>query len=143
MTTQSRLQTTATHKVLRIKHKGKITHFHQLLVWQVSKELVLHVYSCSSQFPKEETFGLTSQIKRASISILSNIAEGFGRISPKEKVHFYSIARGSLDEVECQLIIAHELDMLSDFYRAECSELCSDIRNMLNSLIKKIQTLHT
>jgi len=87
----------------------KITNFKQLNSWQQSHFLVLTIYKISSTFPKQEQFGLTNQIRRAAVSITSNIAEGFGRIGKKEKQHFFQIALGSLNEVESQLEIAKDL----------------------------------
>lgn len=77
----------------------KITNFSDLEVWRKGHELVLTTYKLTNLFPKEETFGLTTQLRRACISITSNIAEGFSRFSYKEKVQFYSISHGSITEV--------------------------------------------
>ena len=128
------------HKALRITHNGKVQHFSQLEVWQLAKELTVYVYSYTKGFPKEERFGLISQLRRSSISIISNIAEGFGRYSQKEKSYFYSIARGSVDEVECQLIIAYELKFLNQSNYLVARNLCKRVTKMLNSLIKTINT---
>ena len=83
--------------------------FEQLLVWQNSRELTRMVYKLTAVFPKEERFGLSDQLRRAAVSIASNIAEGSGRFSLKEKIHFCEIAYGSLMEVNCQLILAIDL----------------------------------
>jgi len=80
--------------------------FRDLLVWQEAYKLTIDVYRLTKLFPIDEQFGLTSQIKRAIVSVTSNIAEGFGRVGIKEKDQFYSIAGGSLSEVESQLLIA-------------------------------------
>lgn len=80
--------------------------FRDVHAWQVAYKLTIDVYNLAKKFPKEEVYGLTSQIKRAVVSVPSNIAEGFGRRSDKEKDQFYSIAHGSLTEVENQLLIA-------------------------------------
>jgi four helix bundle protein len=77
-----------------------VTHYKQLIVWQKSIDLVVLVYRLTHRFPKEETYTLTSQVRRAAISISSNIAEGQGRASTGEFKHFLGIARGSLLEVE-------------------------------------------
>lgn len=89
-------------------------HFTDLNVWQKNHKLVLEVYKATKQFPKEETFGLTSQIRRAVCSITSNIAEGYGRYYYKEKIRFYLIAKGSSAEVQNQLIIAKDLGYISE-----------------------------
>lgn len=89
-------------------------NFKNLKVWQKGMDLVKNVYKSSKNFPKEELFGLTSQIRRSAISIPSNVAEGSGRRTEKEFNRFLDIALGSSFELETQLIIAHELEFLSD-----------------------------
>ena len=86
--------------------------YRDLIAWQKAKALALEVYLCTRKFPKNETYGLTSQMRRAAISVPSNIAEGKGRHSHKELVQFLYRARGSLLELETQLSIAHELDYI-------------------------------
>ena len=95
--------------------------FKQLDVYQEAKALVMMVYNLLKKFPKEETYALCDQLRRAAISIPSNIAEGTGRYSSKEQVHFFEIAYGSLLEVECQVDIAHDLKYITDeeFYAIE------------------------
>lgn len=88
--------------------------FKDILAWQEAYALTLEVYTLTKQFPRQEEFGLTSQIKRATVSITSNIAEGFGRRGVKEKDSFYAIAHGSLTEVENQLIIALGVGYITD-----------------------------
>lgn len=83
-----------------------IKTFHDVRAWQLAYQLALEAYEVTKMFPHDEIYGLTSQIKRAVVSISSNIAEGFGRRSVKEKDQFYAIAHGSLTEVENQLLIA-------------------------------------
>jgi four helix bundle protein len=90
--------------------KEKSKSFKDLIVWQKSHNLVLEVYRITKQFPKEEMFGLTSQFRRAVISIPANIAEGFARKGSKDKLRFYNIAAGSLNEVEYYLILSKELN---------------------------------
>jgi four helix bundle protein len=82
--------------------------------WQKGIKIVILVYKLTKSFPKEEIYALTSQLKRASVSIASNIAEGFGRQTDKSFNHFLNISRGSLNEIETQLIIAKELEFISD-----------------------------
>lgn len=109
-----------------------------LKVWQKSMELVTEVYTATQAFPKEETFGLTSQLRRAAISIPSNIAEGYGRLHGKETVKFLSFALGSAAEVETQLYIAKNLGFLS-LEKAEALETSvREITRMLPALIKSI-----
>ena len=98
---------------------------HQNLdAWKMSVELVLAVYKKSDRFPKEERFGLTSQIRRAAVSIPANIAEGAGRRSTKEFAHFLSNSQGSASELETELIIAHRLGYLDE---TTCAQLISEL----------------
>jgi four helix bundle protein len=84
--------------------------FQDLIVWQKAHAFVLRVYSFSRSFPKEELFGLSSQFRRASVSIPANIAEGFKKKSDKDKVRFFNIAQGSIEECRYYLILAKDLD---------------------------------
>ena len=86
----------------------------ELKIWHKAIELSVAVYSATSNFPKEEVYGLTSQIKRSAISIPSNISEGAGRNSNKEFIHFLGIANGSSYELQTQLIISHKLNLISN-----------------------------
>jgi four helix bundle protein len=94
-------------------------NYHELKIWQEGRKLVKTVYSKTANFPKEEMYGLTSQIRRAAISIPSNIAEGTGRTSDKEFQRFLDYAIGSLFEVETQIILANDLNFITteDFER--------------------------
>ncbi|MDP2838273.1 MAG: four helix bundle protein [Candidatus Moranbacteria bacterium] len=87
----------------------KIKKFQDLFAWQEAHRLALLVYTISKGFPKEELFALTNQIRRAAVSVPSNIAEGYGRPSGKDRIHFFWIAKGSLLEVESQFLIAKDL----------------------------------
>ena len=84
--------------------------FRDLEVWQAAMELVVHIYKISKHFPKEEIYGLTSQLRRAAVSVASNIAEGKGRSSDRELIQFLCHARGSLFEIETQLQLAEKLE---------------------------------
>jgi four helix bundle protein len=86
--------------------------YRDLVVWQKAMELVTEIYKATERFPKEEIYGLTSQLRRAAISVPSNIAEGQGRLTKKEFHHFLGYARGSLLEMETQLLIAQNLGYL-------------------------------
>lgn len=112
----------------------------ELKVWQKGIELVKIVYDITGSFPVSEQFGLTSQIRRCAVSIPSNIAEGSGRNSDKELIHFLYITLGSAAELETQLIISQELNYLdkekSDFIQS----LIFEIIKMTSSLIKSIKT---
>lgn len=111
--------------------------YKDLLVWQKSIELVENVYAITKSFPDDERFNLTSQIRRSTVSIPSNIAEGHGRKSNGEFTHFLKIAFGSSSELETQLIIAYRLKILSKKEYDESTELLTYVRKMLSSLISK------
>jgi four helix bundle protein len=87
--------------------------FEKLEVWQQAREIVREVYRLTTDFPKSEMFGLTSQIRRAAVSIANNLAEGSTRASPKEQAHFTNIAHGSVSELFCSLILASDLQFTS------------------------------
>ena len=112
--------------------------FKDLRVWQKADELTLTVYKKSGTFPKEEMYGLTSQLRRATMSIGSNIAEGCGRRSDPEMRHFLQIARGSASEVEWHLLLARDLRFLppDDFKNLE--EMLLEIQRMLASLVQRL-----
>lgn len=119
----------------------KIQSFKDLRVWQMGHSLVQDIYSSTKQFPKDEQFGLTNQIRRAIVSFTSNIAEGFSRGSYKEKAQFYSMALGSLTEVQNQLLVAKDVEYitLKEFNRMD--EKIVNLSKMTNGLIKKSKTL--
>ncbi len=119
--------------------KQPIRSYRDLEVWQRGVDLVERIYKLTPSFPSEEKFGLTAQIRRAAVSIPSNIAEGWGRDSTKEYVHFVRIARSSLFEVETQLIIAHRLGYLNeDALKTLLQETDVESR-MLLSLIRSLK----
>ena len=109
--------------------------------WKEAHKLVLLIYKLTKNFPKEEQFGLISQIRRAVISITSNIAEGFSRSSYKEKSQFYSMALGSLTEVQNQLIISKDLNYITTEEFLELEEKTVTVNKLLNGLIKKSRTM--
>lgn len=108
-----------------------------LIVWQKSMDLAVEIYSVTRYFPKSEEFGLTSQMRRAAVSIPSNIAEGYGRGSRKELQHFLEFSSGSASEPETQLLICQRVELLP----AEvANDLCKEIRTilkMLSSLVSR------
>lgn len=111
-----------------------INSFKDLTVWQKAVELTVLVYSISKQFPHEEIYGLTSQLRRASVSVSSNIAEGFKRTSRKEKIQFYTIALGSLAEVESQLEVARALGFIEEVKILEAQACIQRVAMMLEKL---------
>lgn len=107
----------------------------ELEVWIKARELVNAVYEITKKIPKEETFGITSQIRRSSISIPSNIAEGCGRSSTKETIHFLFIARGSLYELETQLYLANDQNYITKEELNTILEQVVTCKKLLNGFI--------
>jgi len=107
---------------------------HNLNVWNKAVDFVIEIYKAAEDFPKDERFGLISQIRRASVSISANIAEGAARTSEKEFLHFLSNAQGSASEVETELLIAFRLEYLSKSQYNSLSENLDDIGRMLSGL---------
>ena len=120
-----------------------LLHYRELIAWQKSMALVKRVYSLSKEFPNDERFGLTSQIRRAAVSVPSNIAEGQGRDSTKEFIHHLSIAYGSLMEVETQILIGQDLGYLRNeavsTLLAESAEAGRIINGLMRSLRRKTE----
>lgn len=110
-----------------------------LIVWQKAILLTQVIYSLTKQFPRDEVFGLTNQIRRAVISVPSNIAEGFNRGSDKEFIYFLKVAKGSAAEVETQLIISKKLNYINDDDVKPALDLYNEIVRMLGTLIIKIE----
>ena len=115
---------------------GKIRSFTDLKTWQEGHKFVLMMYKLTRAFPKEELFSLTNQLRRAGVSITSNIAEGFNRRSASEKIHFYHIALGSLTESQNQLLIARDIGYLALDIFKEVAEQTVLVSKLLNGLIK-------
>lgn len=118
-----------------------IENFKDLIVWQKAMDLAEEVYRLSRTFPKEEIYSLTNQIRRAVVSIPSNIAEGKGRHAIAEYLHFLSIARGSLKEVETQLLLAIRFGYISKADTNKALGLVDEISRMLASLRAKLSPL--
>ncbi|MBI3477915.1 MAG: four helix bundle protein [Acidobacteria bacterium] len=114
-------------------------NYRDLIAWQKAKALALEIYCCTRKFPKDEMYGLTSQMRRAAVSIPSNIAEGKGRHSPKELVQFLFHARGSLLELDTQLSIAHELDYVDEPTFIHLDGMIDEVGRILNGLINRFQ----
>ena len=114
---------------------GGEMRYKDLIVWQKSMDLVEEVYALASHFPTEERFALWSQIVRAAVSVPSNIAEGSGRATQKEFLHFLSIARGSLYELSTQLTIAQRLGYIADFSATVVR--MNEIARILTAMMKK------
>ncbi|MEK7558885.1 MAG: four helix bundle protein [Patescibacteria group bacterium] len=124
-----------------MNHEGKIKSFTDLNAWKEAHKLALLIYKITKQFPKEEQFGLTNQLRRAVVSITSNIAEGFSRSSYKEKIQFYSMALGSLSEVQSQLLIARDISYIEKDQFNSIADQSVTVNKLLNGLIKKSKTI--
>jgi four helix bundle protein len=120
----------------------KIRSFTDLNCWKEGHKLVLMIYLATKNFPNAEKYDLISQIRRAAVSITSNIAEGFNRHSPKEKCQFYYMSLGSLAEVQNQILIARDLGYVSSKAFKEIANESIIVSRLLNGLIKSIKT-HT
>lgn len=117
----------------------KITDYTDLIAWQEGHSLVLAIYISTKNFPKDELFALTSQLRRAVVSITSNIAEGFSRPTKADKIHFYAMARSSADEARNQLMIAHDLHYIDESIYSGLSAKCKTVHKLLTGLIKSIK----
>jgi len=116
--------------------------YRELIAWQKAKRLAVQTCVATRAFPKDELYGLTSQIRRAAVSVPSNIAEGQGRMTRGEFIQALGHARGSLFELQTQLEIALDLKYLSDPEFAGLDELVGDVRALLNRLIESLQKGH-
>jgi len=120
---------------------GKVRKFEDLIAWQKSKTLSLMIYSCTKNDGFRTDFALRNQIRRAVISVMSNIAEGFDRYSPKEFQQYLSIARGSVAEVRSQIHLAKELNYLSEKDAKEIIDLCIEISKILGGLRRSMNSI--
>ena len=111
----------------------------KLDVWNQSVDLAVAIYKATECFPRDERFGLTSQVRRAAVSVPANIAEGAARIYPKEFIHFLSNAQGSASEVETELLIAHRLDYLSRESFLQLGTALDDVGKMMNGLSRHLR----
>jgi four helix bundle protein len=112
--------------------------YHELIVWQKAIELTVCVYRVTQSFPKNELYGLISQMRRASVSVASNIAEGRGRLNPGEFRQFLGLAQGSLYELRTQLLVATRLSFASVDSLNEADLLCEEESKMLRTFIERL-----
>lgn len=113
--------------------------FKELKVWAIAHQLTLQVYTVTKQFPREELYGLTSQIRRASSSVAANIAEGCGRRSEGDMNRFLRIARGSAVELEYHLLLARDLGMLNESWYKKLADQVDAVQRMLTALIQRLE----
>lgn len=121
---------------------GKIESFTDLDAWKEGHKLVLMVYDITKKFPHEERFGLVSQMRRCAVSIPSHIAEGFRRQSYSQKAQFYSIAKGSVTELQNQLMIARDVAYIADARFDILAQQSIKVHKIVNGLIKTSQQIH-
>lgn len=113
--------------------------FKELKVWEKAHELTLSLYSLSKSFPKEELYGLTSQLRRSAVSVCANIAEGCGRRSDGEFVRFLQISRGSASELEYHLLLCRDLGLMNESAHANLERKLAEVQRMLTSLVSAIE----
>ncbi len=110
----------------------------ELIVWQRAMEACVALYRLTRSFPRDEIYGLTSQLRRAGVSVPSNIAEGYGRLSREQYRHFLGIAQASNFELQTQLILAHELDFAASDQIAAAESLSTQVGKMLTAMLKNL-----
>jgi len=115
-----------------------MSNFRELIVWQKARILCLEVYRTTDSFPAAERFGLTSQIRRSAVSVVSNIAEGADRGSDRESKQFLLTARGSLSELQTQLLISSDLGLITRGDHGELVNKSTEVHKMINGLIKSL-----
>ena len=115
-----------------------LQHYRELIVWQKAMNLVEAVYRATDHFPKTEIYGLTSQVRRAAVSIPSNIAEGQGRSTTRDFLYFLSVTQGSLMEVETQITIAQRLSYIEKRLETELLESTAEVGRLLNGLCNSL-----
>jgi four helix bundle protein len=123
-----------------IEPGGTVQDFRHLKVWQAGHSLALDLYKVTQSFPKSELYGLTSQIRRAIVSVAANIVEGSARRTDRATGHYLEIALGSASEVECLILLARDLGLLSAHKQAELEGRISTIRRMLNAFIRRLRS---
>lgn len=116
--------------------ESKIKSFTDMQAWKEGHSLVLLIYKITKDFPKEEIFGLVSQMRRAAISVTSNIAEGFSRKSGKEKSQFYSIALGSITELQNQLLVSRDVGHIKNTQFQEIAQQTITVKKLVHGLLK-------
>ena len=116
-----------------------VKHYGELIAWQKAMDLVELIYRSTRGIPKEELFGLTCQVRRAAVSVPSNIAEGQGRRTTGEFLQFLSVARGSLQEAETQILLGERLHYVAEQNRVEVMNLSSEVGRLISGLISSLE----
>ena len=120
-----------------------LKNYRDLKVWQKAYQVCLTIYKITKGFPKQETYGLTSQIRRAAISVPSNIAEGYGRKTTPDYIRFLYIAYGSNCELETQILLSGDLEYIKSEKLKEIQEAVGEVERMLKALIKSLEKRHS
>ncbi len=117
----------------------QIKSYRDLRVWREAMELAAEIYRLTAQFPRDEAYGMTSQVRRAVVSIAANIAEGYGRESTGAYIQFLKVSQGSLKEAETLMLLAEKVELVSHDKVASVLERCDALGRMLNGLIRSLQ----
>ncbi len=111
----------------------------KLQLWSKAIDLVVYIYGITKRFPREEEFGLKSQLKRAAVSVPSNISEGLTRRTGKDKIHFLNMAQGSLSEIDAQIEVSFKLNFITEAENIDTNERLSEVEKLLSGLIRSIR----
>ncbi|OGZ60081.1 MAG: hypothetical protein A3F94_02725 [Candidatus Spechtbacteria bacterium RIFCSPLOWO2_12_FULL_38_22] len=120
-------------------NENSIKNFYDLGAWKKGHQLIIKIYQITERFPKEEVFGITSQLRRASSSVTANMAEGFARYHYNDKIRFYYQARGSVAEVQNFLLLARDLKLIDKESCQQLGETSKDVEKLINGLIRSIE----
>ncbi|MEX0703289.1 MAG: four helix bundle protein [Planctomycetales bacterium] len=120
-----------------------VQNFRELIVWQKAMDFVTDVYRATADFPRDERFGLTQQLRGAAVSIPSNVSEGQGRGSTADFLRFLNIARGSLNESQTQLLLAYRLGFLPEQWLSRLMDCSEEIARLLNGLMRALNAKNT
>ncbi|MBN8694740.1 MAG: four helix bundle protein [Bacteroidetes bacterium] len=119
-------------KYLHKTNYGKNKTFKELIVWQKSHKLVLEIYRTTKSYPKEEVYALTSQIRRASVSIAANISEGYKKKTKASKLNFLNISEGSLEEVKYYILLSKDLEYITEKEYDNLENMCNEVGRLIN-----------
>ena len=120
--------------------KSEVKTFKDLIVWQRAYQLTLAIYKSTSDYPKHEQYGLSSQLRRAAVSVISNIAEGYARKGRTEYLQFLSLAYSSLSELEAQIMLSKDLQYINESKFKELVGLKDEVGGMLFSILRKLKS---
>ena len=119
-----------------------VKSYRELIVWQKAMDLTVAVYAATRGFPRDEIYGLTSQLRRSTVAVASNIAEGQGRATRGEFRQFLGHARGSLQEADTQVLLAQRLDYLNEHTATRLLEQIAEVGRLINGLLRSLETSH-